>query len=107
MIRAASKSLLLLTFILSMLVFAPTLAAKKKKVEEPAPQPKKTDEIDRYVWLGDRVGPRKVLIAHLPSGDDHTLKNIVVGRHHHLAGHHRLGRQNDLRPCGIGRPDRP
>lgn len=43
-----------------------------------------TDEIDRYVWLGDRVGPRKVLIAHLPSGDDHTLKNIVVGRHHHL-----------------------
>lgn len=47
MIRAASKSLLLLTVILSMLVFAPTLAAKKKKVEEPAPQPKKTDEIDR------------------------------------------------------------
>src|ERR1700722_7450192 len=34
-----------------------------------------TDEIDRYVWLGDRVGARTVLIPNLPSGDDHTAKN--------------------------------
>jgi glucose/arabinose dehydrogenase len=43
-----------------------------------------TDEVDRYVWLGARVGSRTVLIPNLPSGDDHTLKNIVVGRHHNL-----------------------
>jgi hypothetical protein len=43
-----------------------------------------TDAVDRYVWLGDRVGSRTVLIPNLPSGDDHTLKNIVVGRHHNL-----------------------
>lgn len=43
-----------------------------------------TDAIDRYVWLGDRVGSRTVLVRHLPSGNDHTLKNIVVGAHHDL-----------------------
>ncbi len=43
-----------------------------------------TDEIDRYAWFGDHVGPRTVLIAHLPSGSDHTLKNIVVGPGHDL-----------------------
>ena len=43
-----------------------------------------TDQIDRYVWLGDHVGSRTVLIPNLPSGDDHTLKNIVIGRDHDL-----------------------
>ena len=43
-----------------------------------------TDQIDRYVWLRNHVGARKVLIPHLPSGDDHTLKNIVVGSNHDL-----------------------
>jgi glucose/arabinose dehydrogenase len=43
-----------------------------------------TDEIDRYVWLGDHVGSRAVLIPNLPSGSDHTLKNIVIGPDHHL-----------------------
>lgn len=43
-----------------------------------------TNEIDRYVWLGDRVGTRTGLIGNLPSGSDHTLKNIVVGRHRDL-----------------------
>jgi glucose/arabinose dehydrogenase len=43
-----------------------------------------TDEIDRYVWLGDHVGSRTVLIPNLPSGSDHTLKNLVIGRHHDL-----------------------
>lgn len=43
-----------------------------------------TNEVDRYVWLGDHVGRRTVLIANLPSGDDHTLKNVVIGRHHEL-----------------------
>jgi glucose/arabinose dehydrogenase len=43
-----------------------------------------TDEIDRYVWRGDRVGSRRVLIPNLPSGDDHTLKNIVIGPNHDL-----------------------
>lgn len=43
-----------------------------------------TDQIDRYVWLGHRVGARKVLIPRLPSGDDHTLKNIVVAPNHDL-----------------------
>lgn len=43
-----------------------------------------TDEIDRYVWLGDRVGSRTMLIPRLPSGSDHTLKNIVVGPNHDL-----------------------
>ncbi len=43
-----------------------------------------TDEIDRYVWLGDRVGARTVLIPNLPSGDDHTAKNLVVGPNHNL-----------------------
>ncbi len=41
-----------------------------------------TDAIYRYVWLGNHVGSRTVLIPNLPSGDDHTLKNIVIGRHH-------------------------
>jgi glucose/arabinose dehydrogenase len=43
-----------------------------------------TDQIDRYVWLGDRVGARTVLIPDLPSGTDHTLKNIVIGAHHRI-----------------------
>lgn len=43
-----------------------------------------TDGVDRYVWHGDHVGARTVLIPHLPSGSDHTLKNVVVGRHHDL-----------------------
>src|SRR5262249_17227060 len=42
------------------------------------------DEVDRYVWLGDHVGARTVLIPGLPSGNDHTFKNIVVGRDHNL-----------------------
>jgi glucose/arabinose dehydrogenase len=42
------------------------------------------DQIDRYVWLGDHVVSRTVLIPNLPSGDDHTLKNIVIGRDHDL-----------------------
>jgi glucose/arabinose dehydrogenase len=43
-----------------------------------------TDRIDRYVWRGNRVGARTVVIHNLPSGSDHTLKNIVVGAHHDL-----------------------
>jgi glucose/arabinose dehydrogenase len=43
-----------------------------------------TDEIDRYAWVGDHVGSRTVLIPNLPSGDDHTLKNIVIGPRHDL-----------------------
>lgn len=41
-----------------------------------------TDAIDRYVWLGEDVGSRTVLISNLPSGSDHTLKNVVVGPNH-------------------------
>jgi glucose/arabinose dehydrogenase len=41
-------------------------------------------EVDRYQWLGDRVGARRVVVANLPhtapaGSDDHTLKNVVVG----------------------------
>lgn len=43
-----------------------------------------TDKIDRYVWLGDHVGSRTVLIPGLPSGNDHTFKNIVVAPDHDL-----------------------
>ena len=43
-----------------------------------------TDEIDRYVWLGDHVSSRRVLISNLPSGDDHTLKNVVISPSHDL-----------------------
>ncbi len=43
-----------------------------------------SDAIDRYTWLGHRVGTRTVLIPRLPTGHDHTLKNIVVGPHHLL-----------------------
>jgi glucose/arabinose dehydrogenase len=43
-----------------------------------------TDAIDRYVWLGNHVGTRKVLIGNLPSGDDHTFKNILVAPNHDL-----------------------
>jgi len=43
-----------------------------------------TDQIDRYVWLGNHVGSRTVLIPGLPSGNDHTLKNVVVGLGHDL-----------------------
>jgi glucose/arabinose dehydrogenase len=41
-----------------------------------------TDQIDRYEWLGNHVGSRTVLISGLPSGDDHALKNVVIGHHH-------------------------
>jgi glucose/arabinose dehydrogenase len=43
-----------------------------------------TDEIDRYVWRGNRVGASTVLVPNLPSGDDHTLKNIIIGKRHDL-----------------------
>jgi glucose/arabinose dehydrogenase len=43
-----------------------------------------TDEIDRYVWRRGSVGARTILIRNLPSGSDHTRKNIVVGPHHDL-----------------------
>lgn len=43
-----------------------------------------TDQIDRYFWRRGRVGARTILIRHLPSGTDHTLKNIVVGSDHDL-----------------------
>jgi glucose/arabinose dehydrogenase len=45
------------------------------------------DQIDRYQWLGDRVGTRTIVVRNLPdtgpSGADvHTLKNVVVGADH-------------------------
>jgi glucose/arabinose dehydrogenase len=43
-----------------------------------------TDQIDRYVWRRGRVGARTILIRNLPSGSDHTLKNIVISSHHDL-----------------------
>lgn len=41
-----------------------------------------SDELDRYAWLGDRVGARRVVIGNLPDGGAHPLKNVVVGRDH-------------------------
>lgn len=41
-----------------------------------------SDELDRYAWLGDRVGTRRVVIGNLPDGGAHPLKNVVVGRDH-------------------------
>jgi glucose/arabinose dehydrogenase len=43
-----------------------------------------TDEIDRYIWEGNHVGARTVLIPNMPSGDDHTFKNVVVNRNHDI-----------------------
>jgi glucose/arabinose dehydrogenase len=43
-----------------------------------------SDQVDRYIWLGDHVGARTVLIPGLPSGNDHTFKNIVVAKNHDL-----------------------
>ncbi len=42
------------------------------------------DQIDRYGWLGSRVGARRVIVAKLPDSapagsDNHTVKNVVVG----------------------------
>jgi glucose/arabinose dehydrogenase len=61
-----------------------------------------TNEIDRYVWLGDHVGSRSVLIPNLPSGSDHTLKNIVVGRHHDL--YFDIGSTSDATPSPPSTP---
>src|ERR1700739_1973464 len=41
-------------------------------------------EVDRYEWLGDRVGARRIVVSNLPhtappGSDDHTYKNVVVG----------------------------
>jgi glucose/arabinose dehydrogenase len=41
-----------------------------------------SDELDRYAWLGDRVGARRVVIGNLPDAGAHPLKNVVVGRDH-------------------------
>jgi glucose/arabinose dehydrogenase len=38
--------------------------------------------LDRYAWLGDHVGARRVVIGDLPDGGAHPLKNVVVGRDH-------------------------
>lgn len=43
-----------------------------------------TDEVDRYIWEGNHAGARAVLIPNMPSGDDHTLKNVVVDRNHDI-----------------------
>ncbi|HEX3803865.1 MAG TPA: hypothetical protein VHV75_13585 [Solirubrobacteraceae bacterium] len=43
-----------------------------------------TDQIDRYVWRGNRVGARTILIPNLPSGDDHDRKNVVVDAEHDI-----------------------
>ncbi|MFZ0041583.1 MAG: hypothetical protein WAK93_09770 [Solirubrobacteraceae bacterium] len=40
------------------------------------------DRIDRYVWRGDGVGARTILVSGLPSTGAHPLKNVVVGRDH-------------------------
>lgn len=39
-------------------------------------------ELDRYVWLGDRVGAHTVAIPNLAGDGSHPLKNVVVGRDH-------------------------
>jgi glucose/arabinose dehydrogenase len=41
-----------------------------------------SNELDRYAWLGNRVGARRVVIGNLPDGGAHPLKNVVVGRDH-------------------------
>jgi glucose/arabinose dehydrogenase len=49
-----------------------------------------SDQIDRYVWLGDAgVGARTVIVDNLPDldprGDDvHRVKTLVVGRDHRI-----------------------
>ncbi len=45
------------------------------------------NEIDRYQWLGGRVGARTVVVPNLPDtgpagADVHTLKNVVIGPNH-------------------------
>ncbi len=41
-----------------------------------------SNELDRYAWLGNRVGARRVVVGNLPDGGSHPLKNVVVGRDH-------------------------
>ncbi len=48
-----------------------------------------TDQIDRYIWLGNHVGARTILIPNLPSGDDHDRKNVVVNAKHDVFVRHR------------------
>ena len=45
------------------------------------------DEVDRYQWLGGRVGARTIVVPNLPEtgpadADVHALKNVVVGANH-------------------------
>ncbi len=47
------------------------------------------DQLDRYAWLGTRVGARTVIVTGLPDtapagSDNHTLKNVVVGANHRV-----------------------
>jgi len=41
-----------------------------------------SDQVDRYVWRGHRVGARTVVMPNLPGDGAHPLKNVVVGSDH-------------------------
>jgi glucose/arabinose dehydrogenase len=67
------------------------------------------DQIDCYVWDGDRVGTHSVIVKHLPDtapegSDNHTLKNIVVGSDGRL--YVDIGSGSNASPIAAGQPPR-
>lgn len=67
------------------------------------------DKIDRYAWLGDRVGTRRVIVANLPDtapagSDNHTLKEVVVGPNHRI--YVDIGSGSNAGPVQVTQPPR-
>jgi len=67
------------------------------------------NEIDRYQWLDGRVGARTVVVHDLPDtgpagADVHTLKNVVIGRHHTI--YVDIGSASNASPPGQTSPPR-
>ena len=65
------------------------------------------NEIDRYQWLGGRVGARTVVVRNLPDtgpagADVHTLKNVVIGAQPHDLRRHR--KRLERQPSGADEP---